>query len=65
VFTALFTALNYLLLGAVVTPLVFLITAAYLGGVTLGWWLAHRIATERLKLALGVALLGLAGSLVV
>lgn len=65
VFTALFTTANYLLLDAVVSPLVFLITAAYLGGVTLGWWLAHQIATDRLKLALGVVLLGLAASLVV
>jgi uncharacterized protein len=65
VFTALFTTVNYLLLDAVVTPLVFLITAAYLGGVGLGWWLAHRIAAERLKLALGIALLGLAASLVI
>lgn len=64
-FTALFTTANYLLLDAVVAPLVFLITAAYLGGVTLGWWLAHRIAADRLKLALGVVLLGLAASLVI
>ncbi|MFC6905400.1 sulfite exporter TauE/SafE family protein [Halalkalicoccus tibetensis] len=64
-FTALFTTANYLLLDAVVTPLVFLITAAYLGGVTLGWWLAHRIAAERLKFALGVVLIGLAASLLV
>ncbi|MDL5362905.1 sulfite exporter TauE/SafE family protein [Halalkalicoccus sp. NIPERK01] len=63
--TALFTTANYLLLDAVVAPLVFLITAAYLGGVTLGWWLAHRIAADRLKLALGVVLLGLAASLVI
>ncbi|MCH7662232.1 MAG: sulfite exporter TauE/SafE family protein, partial [Euryarchaeota archaeon] len=63
-FTALFTTANYLFLGAIVAPLVFLLTGAYLGGVTLGWWLAHRIAAERLKLALGVVLLGLAASLV-
>ncbi|WP_122090747.1 sulfite exporter TauE/SafE family protein [Halalkalicoccus subterraneus] len=63
--TALFTTANYLLLDAVVTPLVFVLTAAYLAGVTLGWWLAHRIAADRLKLALGVVLLGLAASLVI
>ena len=63
-FTALFTTANYLFLGAIVAPLVFLLTGAYLGGVTLGWWLAHRIAADRLKLALGIVLLGLAASLV-
>lgn len=62
--TALFTTANYLLLDAIVSPLVFLLTGAYLGGVTLGWWLAHRIAAERLKLALGIVLLGLAASLI-
>ncbi|MCL7418115.1 MAG: sulfite exporter TauE/SafE family protein, partial [Halalkalicoccus sp.] len=63
--TALFTTANYLLLDAVLIPLVFVLTAAYLAGVTLGWWLAHRIAAGRLKFALGVVLLGLAASLVV
>lgn len=63
VFTALFTTVNYLLLDAIVTPLVFVITAAYLGGVGLGWWLAHRIDAGRLKLALGIVLIGLAASL--
>ncbi len=65
VFTALFTTANYLLLNAVVSPLVFLLTAAYLVGVTLGWWLAHRIEAGRLKFALGIVLLGLAASLVI
>lgn len=64
VFTALFTTINYLFLDAIVVPLVFLLTGAYLGGVTLGWWLAHQITAERLKLALGIVLLGLAASLV-
>ncbi|ADJ13553.1 sulfite exporter TauE/SafE family protein [Halalkalicoccus jeotgali] len=61
--TALFTTANYLLLDAVVAPLVFVLTGAYLAGVTIGWWLAHRIEAGRLKLALGVVLVGLAGSL--
>lgn len=59
------TTLNYLLLGAVVTPLVFLTAGTYLTGVGIGWRLAHRIDAERLKLALGVVLLGLAASLVI
>ena len=65
VFTALFTSLNYLLRDAVVLSLFVPITAAYLGGVALGWWLAHRIDADRLKFGLGVALIGLAGSLLV
>lgn len=65
VVTALFTALNYLRLDAVVAGLFVPLTAAYLGGVGVGWWLAHRIDAGRLKLALGVVLLGLALSLVV
>ncbi|NKE35510.1 sulfite exporter TauE/SafE family protein [Natronococcus sp. JC468] len=63
--TALFTAVNYLLLDAIVTSLFVPITLAYLAGVGIGWWLAHRAEPGRLKLALGVALIGLAGSLVV
>ncbi|PSP98767.1 hypothetical protein BRC94_08335 [Halobacteriales archaeon QS_5_70_17] len=62
--TALFTAANYSLLDAVVAPLVYLISRAYLGGVAVGWWLAHRIVAERLKFALRVALIGVAASLV-
>ncbi|SFC50692.1 hypothetical protein SAMN05444422_109136 [Halobiforma haloterrestris] len=65
VFTALFTSVNYLLRDAVVASLFVPLTAAYLGGVGLGWWLAHRITADRLKLALGVVLIGLAVSLVV
>lgn len=61
--TALFTAINYLFLDAIVASLFVPITAAYLGGVGLGWWLAHRIDASRLKLALGVTLVGLAISL--
>ncbi len=64
VFTALFTTLNYLLRDAIVTVLFGPITAAYLGGVGLGWVLAHRIEAGRLKLTLGVVLIGLALSLV-
>ncbi|WP_306058669.1 sulfite exporter TauE/SafE family protein [Natronococcus wangiae] len=63
--TALFTTLNYLVLGAIVTSLFVPIAGAYLGGVGLGWWLAHRVEAGRLKLALGVALVGLAASLVI
>ncbi|GAB3674543.1 hypothetical protein [Halopiger thermotolerans] len=63
--TALFTSLNYLLRDAVVPALFVPITVAYLGGVALGWWLAHRIDADRLKFALGVALIGLAGSLLI
>ena len=65
VFTALFTAGHYLLRDAIVVRLFLPITGAYLGGVGLGWWLAHRIDAGRLKLALGVVLIGLALSLVV
>lgn len=65
VFTALFTTFNYLLRDAVVIALFVPITGAYLGGVALGWWLAHRIDAGRLKLALGIVLIGLALSLVV
>ncbi|MDQ2052509.1 sulfite exporter TauE/SafE family protein [Natronolimnohabitans sp. A-GB9] len=65
VFTALFTAINYWLLDAIVGGLFAPITAAYLGGVGLGWWLAHRIDAGRLKLSLGVVLVALALSLVV
>ena len=64
VFITLFTTLNYLLLGAVVFPLVLLTGGAYLAGVGVGWRLAHRITTERLKLTMGIVLLGLAVSLV-
>ncbi|AGB39254.1 sulfite exporter TauE/SafE family protein [Natronococcus occultus] len=63
--TALFTTLNYVLLDAIVTSLFVPITLSYLGGVGIGWWLAHRAEPGRLKLTLGVALIGLAGSLVV
>ncbi|MDG5821740.1 sulfite exporter TauE/SafE family protein [Natronococcus sp. A-GB7] len=63
--TALFTAVNYLLLDAIVTSLFVPITLAYLVGVGIGWWVAHRTEPGRLKFALGVALIGLAGSLVV
>ena len=65
VFTALFTAINYLLRDAIVTALFVPVTGAYLGGVGFGWWLAHRIDAGRLKLALGVVLIGLALSLVI
>lgn len=65
VFTALFTASHYLLRDAIVTSLFLPITGAYLGGVGLGWWLAHRIDAARLKLALGIVLIGLALSLVI
>ncbi|RKD93333.1 sulfite exporter TauE/SafE family protein [Halopiger aswanensis] len=65
VFTALFTAVNYLLRDAIVLGLFAPITAAYLGGVGIGWLLAHRIDADRLKFALGVVLIGLAVSLVV
>lgn len=63
VFITLFTTLNYLLRDAVVFPLVFLTAGTYLAGVGVGWRLAHRIDAGRLKLALGVVLLGLAVSL--
>lgn len=65
VFTALFTTLNYLFLDTIITPLFIPITGAYLVGVGLGWWLAHRIEADRLKLALGIVLVGLALSLVI
>ena len=63
--TAFFTTVNYLLLDAIVVGLFVPITIAYVAGVGLVWWLAHRVDAGRLKLALGVALIGLAGSLVV
>ena len=65
VVTALFTASHYLLRDAIVVQLFLPITGAYLGGVGVGWWLAHRIDAGRLKLALGVVLIGLALSLLV
>lgn len=65
VFTALFTTGHYFIRDAIVISLFLPITGAYLGGVGLGWWLAHRIDAGRLKLALGVVLIGLALSLVI
>lgn len=64
VFVAAFTAINYALAGAVAVPLVFVIGAAYLAGTAAGWVLARRFEPGRLRVALGVALIGLAPVLV-
>ena len=65
VFVTLFTTVNYALLGTIAFPLVLATGGAYLLGVVLGWRIAHRIEAKRLKVALGVVLIGLAASLVV
>lgn len=60
VFLSVFTAGGYLAAGAVRSPLVFLIGGAYTVGCIAGWYLAYRVATDRLTVALGWSLLGLA-----
>lgn len=65
VFITAFTTVNYLLLGAIASPLVFVTGGAYLVGVGAGWRIAHRVDADRLKVVLGVVLLGLAASLLV
>lgn len=65
VFLSVFTAAGYVAIGAVRSPLVFLIGALYTVGCIAGWYMAHRVDTDRLTVALGWSLLGLAPVLAV
>ena len=60
VFLSVFTAGGYVVAGAVRSPLVFLLGGTYTVGCVAGWYVAHRVATARLRVALGWSLLGLA-----
>ncbi len=62
VFIAFFAAAGYFQAGAVVWPLVVLVTPPLLVGALLGWWLAHYLDSRPLRLTLGVVLLLVAPS---
>lgn len=53
-----FATLGYLAQGAVVWPLAFLLVVPLLAGAVVGWRIAHRIDPRRLRIALGLVLLG-------
>ena len=58
IFIATFAAAGYALQGNVLLPLAVVIGTPLLLGVVTGWKVAHMIDPERLKVALGVVLLG-------
>jgi uncharacterized membrane protein YfcA len=60
VFLSVFTAGGYIAAGAVRSPLVFLLGGTYTVGCVAGWYAAHQADTDRLTVALGWSLLGLA-----
>jgi uncharacterized membrane protein YfcA len=57
VFIAVFATTGYLLQGTVVWPVVVLAGAPLLGGVVVGWRVAHLVPPAKLKACLGVVLL--------
>lgn len=59
VLLSVFTATGYVAAGAVRSPLVFLVGATYTVGCVAGWYVAHRVDTDRLRVALGGSLLAL------
>ncbi|QLK26562.1 sulfite exporter TauE/SafE family protein [Natrinema zhouii] len=58
IFIATFAASGYFLQGNVLVPLAVVIGTPLLLGVVVGWRVAHAIDPEKLKVALGVVLLG-------
>lgn len=58
IFIATFAASGYFLQGNVLLPLAVVIGTPLLLGVVIGWRVAHAIDPEKLKIALGVVLLG-------
>ncbi|MFA9504815.1 sulfite exporter TauE/SafE family protein [Natrinema sp. H-ect1] len=58
IFIATFAASGYLLQGNVLVPLAVVVGTPLLFGVVIGWRVAHVVDPERLKVALGVILLG-------
>ena len=58
IFIAAFAATGYALQGSVVVPLAVVVGTPLLLGVIVGWKVAHAIDPDRLKVALGVVLLG-------
>ncbi|SFF95367.1 hypothetical protein SAMN04488063_0908 [Halopelagius inordinatus] len=58
IFIAAFAAAGYVAQGAVSLPLVVLLGVPQVVGVVAGWAIAHRIDPGRLKVALGVVLVG-------
>ncbi|WP_049889228.1 sulfite exporter TauE/SafE family protein [Natronolimnohabitans innermongolicus] len=58
IFIAAFAAGGYALQGSVILPLAVVIGLPLLLGVIMGWKVAHLIDPERLKVALGVVLIG-------
>ncbi|ELY66887.1 sulfite exporter TauE/SafE family protein [Natrinema versiforme] len=58
IFIAAFAATGYFLQGNVLVPLAVVVGTPLLLGVVVGWRVAHVVDPERLKVALGVVLLG-------
>jgi len=58
IFIAAFAAAGYFLQGNVFVPLAVVVGTPLLLGVVVGWRVAHAVDPERLKVALGVVLLG-------
>jgi len=58
IFIATFAASGYFLQGNVSVPLAVVIGVPLLLGVVIGWRVAHIVDPERLKVGLGVVLLG-------
>ncbi|MXV63383.1 TSUP family transporter [Natronorubrum sp. JWXQ-INN-674] len=58
IFIAAFAATGYALQGNVILPLAVVVGTPLLLGVVMGWKIAHMIDPEKLKVALGVVLIG-------
>lgn len=58
IFIAVFATSGYLLQGSVLLPVAVVIGTPLLLGVVVGWRIAHVVDPERLKVALGIVLLG-------